>query len=31
MDSSRPSLAIGIEPLKDSFLDAKKRGVELKE
>ena len=30
MDSSRPSLAIGIEPIKKSFLDAKRRGVELR-
>ena len=30
MDNSRPSLAIGIEAIKDSFIDAKKRGVELR-
>jgi two-component system sensor histidine kinase VicK len=30
MDNSRPSLAIGIEPIKDSFFDAKRRGVELR-
>lgn len=28
MDKSRPSLAIGIESIKKSFLDAKRRGVE---
>ena len=30
MDNSRPSLAIGIESIKKSFLDAKRRGVELR-
>ena len=30
MDGSRPVLAIGIEAIKSSFLDAKKRGVELR-
>ena len=30
MDNSRPSLAIGVEPIKKSFLDAKRRGVELR-
>ena len=30
MDNSRPSLAIGIEPIRNSFLDAKRRGVELR-
>ena len=30
MDNSRPSLAMGIEPIKKSFLDAKRRGVELR-
>ena len=29
MDNSRPSLPIGIEPIK-KFLDAKRRGVELR-
>ncbi len=30
IDSTRPSLAINIERLKNSFLDAKKRGVEFR-
>jgi len=30
MDSSRPSLAIAIESIKKSFVDAKARGVELR-
>jgi two-component system, OmpR family, sensor histidine kinase VicK len=30
MDKSRPSLTISIEPINKSFLDAKKRGVELR-
>ncbi|MGB6675027.1 MAG: histidine kinase dimerization/phospho-acceptor domain-containing protein, partial [Candidatus Nitrosopolaris sp.] len=30
MDHTRPSLAIGIESIKWSFLDAKKRGVRLR-
>src|SRR5689334_1215899 len=30
MDNSRPSLATGIEPIKNSFLDAKRRGVKLR-
>ena len=30
MDHTRPSLAIGIESIKRSFLDAKKRGVRLR-
>src|SRR5947209_20334110 len=30
MDYSRPSLAIGIESIKRSFLDAKRRGVGLR-
>ena len=29
MDNSRPSLAIGIEPIKKSFLDAKKNSDTL--
>ncbi len=30
MDNSRPLLAIGIESIKKSFVDAKRRGVELR-
>jgi two-component system sensor histidine kinase VicK len=30
MDSSRPSLALGIEPIRKSFLAAKRRGIELR-
>src|SRR5436309_11525104 len=30
MDHTRPSLAIGIESIKKSFLDAKNRGVRLR-
>jgi two-component system, OmpR family, sensor histidine kinase VicK len=30
MDSTRPSLAIGIESIKSSFVDAKNRGVKLR-
>jgi hypothetical protein len=30
MDHTRPSLAIGIEPIKRSFVDAKRRGVKLR-
>ena len=30
MDNSRPSLATGIESIKNSFLEAKRRGVELR-
>lgn len=30
MDNSRPSLALGLESIKQSFLNAKGRGVELR-
>ena len=30
MDNSRPSLATGIESIKNSFLEAKRRGVQLR-
>jgi signal transduction histidine kinase len=30
MDNSRPTLATGIESIKNSFLEAKRRGVELR-
>ena len=30
MDHTRPSLAIGIESIKRSFVDAKSRGVKLR-
>ncbi|MGA8081838.1 MAG: hypothetical protein WB988_08235, partial [Candidatus Nitrosopolaris sp.] len=30
MDSTRPTLAIGIEPIRKSFVEAKRNGVHLR-